>query len=213
MITVEDNSVGFGFAEMAYILQLQDTASAGRSAVWLRLTDETANPELQRAGLSSLLARGMATVTDGADVSFTQPVDVVAYTVARAERWTQLDLLQSRTLGDTVVQIESDRTQLLFQPRTMQAWFVLPQDRGLSAEAAQSHIVRQHLGAHPSGGVRLRAEGPEGQLELVVRKGTDGWVCAPVDGDVVGPATEPLSDGGLLQWLQSFRSGLALAND
>jgi hypothetical protein len=213
MTTAVDNSVGFGFAEMAYILQLQDTKAADRSAAWLRLADEAASRELQRAGLSSLVARGMAHVADGSDVSFAQPVDVVAYTVAKAERWMQLDLLQSAALGDTVVQIESDRTKLLFQPRTMQSWFVLPQDQGLSAEAAQSHVVRRHLESHPSGGVRLRAEGPEGQFELVVRRGTDGWICATVDGDTIGPATDPLTDEALLKWLQSFRSGLALAND
>ena len=213
MTTSEDHSVGFGIAEMAYLLQLRETEAARRSAAWLRLSDETVNPDLRRAGLSSLIARGMAVVTDGSDVSFTQPVDVVAYTVANAERWTQLDLLRSEALGDTVLEIESDRTKLLFQPRTMQAWFVLPQDPNLPAEAAQSRVVRRHLDTHPSGGVRLRTEGPPGHSELVVRRVAGGWVCATVDGAAVGPATAPLSDEGLLQSLQSFRSGLAVAHD
>jgi len=211
--TPEDNSIGFGLAEMAYILQLQDTAAASESAHWLRLKDESADLEMIRAGLSSLVARGMATANAESELSFTPQVDVVAYTLANAARWTQIDLLQSAVLGDTVLQIESDRTKLLFQPRTMQAWFVLPQDPAISAEAAQSYVVRDHLAAHPEGGVRLRSSGPEGQFGLLVRSETDGWVCATVDGDDVGPATAPLSEDGLRRSLLSFRTGLPLTDD
>ena len=123
-----------------------------------------------------------------------------------------MDLLQPAALGDTVIHILSDRTKLLFQPRSMQAWFVLPQDDDRSAEGAQSHVVRSHLESHTSGGVRLRTEGPQGHFEGVVRKGADGWVCSTVESDVVGPATAPLSDEALTLWLQSFHRGSVQAN-
>lgn len=213
MTTAEDHSTGFGIAEMAYILQLQDTEAASRSADWLRLHDETANVDLIRAGLSSLVARGMAMANAESEFSFSLEVDVVAYTVANAARWTQIDLLQSATLGDSVLHIESDRTKLLLQPRTMQAWFALPQDPALSPEAAQSYVVRDHLTNHPDGGARLRTDGPEGQFGLLVRKAPEGWICATVAGDDVGPATAPLSDEGLRRSLRLFRTGQPLAND
>ncbi|KRE84027.1 hypothetical protein [Arthrobacter sp. Soil764] len=213
MTVPEDNSIGFGIAEMAYILQLQNTAAATESANWLRLRDESTDLEMIRAGLSSLVARGMASATAGSELSFTPQVDVVAYTLAKAARWTQIDLLQSAVLGDTVLQIESDRTKLLFQPRTMQAWFVLPQDPATSAEAAQSYLVRDHLATHPEGGVRLRTSGPEGEYGFLVRQETEGWVCAAVDGDNVGPATAPLSEAGLRHSLLSFRTGSPLTDD
>jgi hypothetical protein len=213
MTTPEDNSTGFGIAEMAYILQLQDTAAAGQSADWLRLKEESTNVDLVRAGLSSLVARGMATVNEKSEVTFALPVDVVAYTLANAAQWTQIDLLRSAAMGDTVLQIESDRTKLLFQPRTMQAWFALPQDPALSAEAAQSYVIRDHLKNHPEGGVRLRTNGPAGLIGLLVRKATEGWICATVSGDDVGPATAPLTDEGLHRSLLSFRAGLPLTDD
>jgi hypothetical protein len=212
MTTLEDTSTGFGIAEMAYILQLQDTAAARESADWLRLKDETASPDLIRAGLSSLVARGLAIVNDESEVTFALPVDVVAYTVANAARWTQIDLLQSAVMGDTVLHIQSDRTKLLFQPRTMQAWFVLPQDPTLTAEAAQSYVIRDHLQNHPDGGVRLKTNGPDRLFELLVRREAEGWVCAAVAGDDVSPATTPLSDEGLRRALVSFRSGLPLTD-
>ena len=92
----------------------------------------------------------------------------------------------------------------------MQSWFVLPQDREISTEAAESYLVRQHLTDHPDGGVRLRtAVAPGGRHSY--RKDPDGWVCATAAGDDVGPATAPLDDDGLLQELTLFRSGQAVS--
>lgn len=122
-------------------------------------------------------------------------------------------LLRSAARGDTVLHMESDRTELLFQPRTVQAWFIMPLDPMLSADAAKSYVVRDHLRNHPEGGARRRTSGPQGQCELVVRKEAKGWVCATVAGDDVGPATVPLSEDGPHRCLVSFRSGLPLTDD
>lgn len=207
-----DTSLGLGVAEMAYLLQLQDTDAARVSSSWLRLGAEVKNPEVVRAGLSSLIARGLANV-DGTAVSFDSRLDAVAYTLAGAALWTQIDLLQNAGLGDSVLHVESARTKLLLQPRTMQSWFVLPQDPEISSEAAVSYVVRQHLTDHPDGGVRLRTELTAGGRQLLVRKDPDGWVCATAAGDDVGPATAPLNDDGLLQELTVFRSGQAVSGD
>lgn len=209
----QDTSLGFGVAEMAYILQLQSTQASASSIRWLRLGDESENQDLVRAGLSSLIARGLATVGKDAQVLFDQRVNVVAYTVAAAARWTQIDLLQSAELGDTVLHVESDKTKLLLQPRTMQAWFVLPQDPTISAEAAEAFLVREHLNEHPDGGVRLRTSGPEGDFQLVVRKDAEGWVCALVDGDSVGTEMPVSGDSALVQVLAGFRLGTLGADD
>ncbi|UVJ38605.1 hypothetical protein [Arthrobacter sp. CJ23] len=209
----QDTSLGFGIAEMAYILQLQSTPASVSSTRWLRLGDEAEDHDLIRAGLSSLIARGLASVDKEGQISFDQRVDVVAYTLAAAARWTQIDLLQSAELGDTVLHVESDKTKLLLQPRTMQAWFALPQDPAISAEAAEAFLVREHLTEHADGGVRLRTSGPEGDFQLVVRKDTRGWVCAAVDGDTVGAEIPVHGDADLLQVLAGFRSGTLGSND
>jgi hypothetical protein len=207
-----DTSLGLGVAEMAYLLQLSDTQAARVSASWLRLDAEAQDPEVVRAGLSSLIARGLATV-DGAAVSFDSRLDAVAYTLASAGRWTQVDLLQNAELGDSVLHVETDRTKLLLQPRTMQSWFILPQDREISVEAAESYLVRSHLADHPDGGVRLRTELSAGGRQFLVRKDPNGWVCATAEGDDVAVPTAPLDDDGLLQELTLFRSGQAVSSD
>ncbi|KRE79611.1 hypothetical protein [Arthrobacter sp. Soil763] len=200
-----DISLGLGVAEMAYLLQLQDTEAARISASWLRLDDEAQDPEVVRAGLSALIARGLATV-DGAAVSFDSRLDAVAYSLATPARWTQIDLLRSAELGDSVLHVETAKTKFLLQPRTMQSWFVLPQDEAISAEAAQAYVIREHLTEHPDGGVRLRSEPGGGGRQLLVRKDHDGWVCATAENDQVGAASAPLDDAGLLQELGSCRS-------
>jgi hypothetical protein len=203
--TPADTSVGFGLAEMAYLVHLQPTPGSRASASWLRLTEESENQELIGAGLSSLIARGLATV-NGSAVDFDMRVDVVAYTLANALRWTQLDLLLDAERGDSVLHAESDRTTLIFQPRTMMSWFALPQDPKISAAAAEAFIVREHLGQNPEGGVRIRSGSRPGSRQLLVRKDTKGWVHAVAVDDVVGAETLAESDEDLTAALGMFRS-------
>ena len=203
---VEDISLGFGIADMAYLLQLQNTQASITSAAMLRLGDEAKEAGLARAGLSSLIARGLAKVAPDSAVSFDPRIDVVAYTVANAVRWTQLDLLQSAEVGDTVLQIESDKTRLLLQPRTMLTWFAVPQDPVVSPEAAGSYVIAQHLLEHPDGGVRIRTTGPAGSAELLVRRDEDHWVYAPLDGDVVGTQAIAADEAGLTGALRELRA-------
>ncbi|RDV09815.1 hypothetical protein DXK94_13000 [Arthrobacter sp. RT-1] len=205
----EDYSLGFGIADMAYVLQLQDTPASLTSTEQFRLLDESKDAGLVRAGLSSLIARGLAEVGQDSVVTFDPRVDAVAYTVANAVRWTQLDLLRSSELGDSVLHVESDRTRLLFQPRTMLTWFAVPQDSTVSAERAEVFLISEHLREHPDGGVRIRTAGPGGTAELLVRRDEDNWVCASVEGGVVGDQTSVEDEAGLINVLGAVRASSA----
>ncbi|HJW00514.1 MAG TPA: hypothetical protein VJ617_15590 [Arthrobacter sp.] len=209
--TETDTSVGFGEAEMAYLLHLQATEGSRASATWLRLSEESGNQDLIRAGLSSLIARGLATV-NGSDIGFDMRVDIVAYTLANAQRWTQLDLLVDAEESDSVLHAESDRTALLFQPRTMMSWFALPQDPKISAEAAEAYIVRDHLTKNPDGGVRIRTGLLRGGRQLLIRKDIRGWVHAVALDDVVGDESLAQTDDELTAALSTFRSEAGAAD-
>ncbi|WP_426987307.1 hypothetical protein [Pseudarthrobacter sp. Y6] len=203
--TEADTSVGFGLAEMAYLLHLQPTTGSRASASWLRLSEESENQDLISAGLSSLIARGLATV-NGSEVGFDRRVDVAVYTLANALRWTQLDLLLDAEGGDSVLHAESDRTTLILQPRTMMSWFVLPQDPNISAEAAEAFIVRDHLAQNPEGGVRIRSGLHRSPRQLLIRKDNHGWVHAVALDDVVGADTSVQSYEDLTAALAAFRA-------
>jgi hypothetical protein len=205
----KDYSLGFGIADMAYVLQLQDTPASLISAEQFRLLSESKDAGLVRAGLSSLIARGLAEVGQDSVVTFDPRVDAVAYTVANAVRWTQLDLLRSSELGDSVLHVESDRTRLLFQPRTMLTWFAVPQDSGVTAERAEMFLISEHLREHPDGGVRIRTAGPGGSAELLVRRDKDTWVCASVEEGVVGDQTSVEDEAALVSVLTAVRTSSA----
>ena len=203
--TTVDTSIGFGLAEMAYLLQLQSTAGSKTSASWLRLSEESEDVDLIRAGLSSLIARGLASAK-GTAVEFDARVDVLVYTLASASKWTQLDLLLDAKRGDSVLHVESDRTKLILQPRTMMSWFALPQDPGISAEAAEAIIIKTHLDQNPGGGVRVRCGLHPGSRQMLVRKADGCWVHAVALDDVVGPEVLAKSGDELTEALAAFRS-------
>lgn len=209
----QDYSLGFGIADLAYVLQLQDTPASVTSAERLRLLPESQDAGLVRAGLSSLIARGLAKVAPDSVVTFDPRVDIVAYTLGHAERWTQLDLLKSSDLGDTVLHVESDKTRLLFQPRTMLTWFAVPQDSGVSAEAAETYLISEHLRENPDGGVRIRTEGTAGQGEFVVKRDDGNWVCATVENGVVGDQRSAADEKALLGFLREVRASARRDDD
>ncbi|MCE3292362.1 MAG: hypothetical protein K0Q84_1299, partial [Arthrobacter sp.] len=80
--TASDSAIGFGFAEIAYMLRMFDTAPAKKSAEVLRLEREVDAERLCVAGGSSLLARGFASVGD--DLELEGPAVAVAYALAKA---------------------------------------------------------------------------------------------------------------------------------
>lgn len=209
--TEADTSVGFGLAEMAYLLHLENTAGSASSANWLRLSDETSHQDLVNAGLSSLIARGLARV-EGSNVEFDRRLDIVAYTLANAHRWTQLDLLLDASGRDSVLHAESNLTKLLLQPRTMMSWFALPQDPAVSAEEAEAYIIADHLDRHPDGGVRIRSGLRPGPRQLLIRKDKHGWVLAVALEDAVGAESSTTGKEELAAALAAFKSEAGAAD-
>jgi hypothetical protein len=201
--TATDTSLGFGVAEMAYLVQLQDTDESRASAAWLRLKEESENKQLVSAGLSSLIARRLAAV-DGTNVEFDAKVDAVAYTLSHAAKWTQLDLLMDAQRADSVLHAEAGKISLIFQPRTMMSWFVLPQDAHFSKEAAEAFIVREHLLKYPEGGVKIRSGRVPSSQQLLIRKDTRGWAHTIAQGDVVGPEQLATTSEDLTAVLKAF---------
>lgn len=202
--TLHDTSLGFGIGEIAYLIQLVDSPAAHSSARWFRVEDETKDMAMLRSGVSSLIARGLARPTAQGDIAFDTKVDLVVYTLAQAHHWTQIDLLQDGNAGDSVLHVESDKTAMLFQPRTMQSWFALPQDPSVTPASAEAYLIREHLAATPDGGVRIRSGVFGSGISLLVRKGVEGWVTARSHGDAVETSV-PLHDEELEGRIERFR--------
>jgi hypothetical protein len=198
--TAEQTStaIGFGYAEIAYLLKRMSTPEAEMSATVLRLKEEMDSDILPVAGASSLLGRGFATIVDE-EIEVQEAAVPVAYALGRATLWTEISLIHADTI-DSLVHVESDPVKLLMQPRTLFTWFVFAQDPDMSGPHAELEVIQQHVRQHPGGTAMLRARISGAESLLLVRPDGDGWAVGTVEtglDDVVertGLSTAELGD-------------------
>jgi hypothetical protein len=165
--------IGFGYAEIAYLLKRMSTPEAVMSARVLRLSEEMESGSVPVAGASSLLARGYAEIADD-DLEVADAALPVAYALGRATLWTEISLMQGN-ITDTVVHVESDPVCLLMQPRMLMTWFVFAQDPDVSGPDAELEIIEEHVRQHPQGTAIVRARVSDGSAVLLVRPDGLGW--------------------------------------
>ena len=168
------DAIGFGFAELLVLLNLQRGPATEASAKALRLEGELDDASLLSAGASSMVARGLATVGGDKELSVDGPVAAVAHALTEADKLVQVNLLTADSV-DNVLSVESPEYRILLQPRAYLSWFAMAQRPEVSPAEAIFFIVRKHLEDNPAGGatVRLLQDGAEKQL-LVKRSG-QGW--------------------------------------
>ncbi len=185
-----DTVVGFGFAEIAYLIRRFDTDAARKSGQVLRLEEEIQSDSICIAGGSSLLGRGFASVED--DLELKGPAIPTAYALSRAARWTEISLVDGAKT-DTVVHVESDKVSLLMQPRTLSTWFVFAQDPAIEGADAQLSLIEEHTRNHPEGTAFIRVKTISGEDHLLIRPDGLGWAVAKV----VDPTTDVEETTGL----------------
>ena len=176
------SAVGFGYAEIVYLLKRFSTPESDMSASVLRLREEVASDMIAPAGASSLLGRGFASINDD-DIEVEDAALPVAYALGRATLWTEMTLFYE-DVADTLVHVESDPVSLLMQPRTRMTWFVFAQDPDVSGPDAELEVIQEHVRQHPRGTVMLRARVSGADSVLLVRpEGTDWAIGTVVDGE------------------------------
>lgn len=171
------DAIGFGFAEMAALLNLAPGAAATASAAALRIKDEATDTRMVAAGASSLVARGLAVADPDGVLSVSGPVAAVTHALTSAIRRVELSLLAPDS-SDSVLLVESADAAILLQPRSHLTWFAMAQRPDLDAAETTFFIVRTHVDAHPDGGVIVRnLETPEAD-ELLIKRTDAAWVVA-----------------------------------
>ena len=175
--------------ELAALLTFQPGAAATQSAQSLRLAETQSSPDARRAGLSSLLVRGLAVATDG-QVAPVGNAGGVSGVLTGADRWVEVGIVR-RDRTDAAILVGLGGNGLLISPRGLDTWDVLPVRPGTDLVDGGVDLARK--------GVEDAGEQP---VSVSVKVTTlDGSTAAAVHRDDAGAwrvATEPTGPDGAL---------------
>lgn len=175
--------VGFGFAEMRYLLSLHETESSAMTARSLGLDEVAPDAEwVGAAGISSLLARGLVAADRDRAVSRGEAA-LLEVLFSRGHRWSGVGFRDvDDGEGDMLVVIEGPGAVGLLQPRPFGTWFV-----SLSADPAHvadpSDLVAASIlearELHPGVGFAIETRTLEGLVgRRYARPAPDGWLVS-----------------------------------
>jgi hypothetical protein len=120
-VRMPEGMVGFGHGELACLLSRHPGPAVGRSAEALRVDLAQVSEEIQRAGLSSLLARGL--VQQEPDrFSPRSSAALLDYAAGAAERWTTIEIVHAQA-PDLAVVLHAPQALALLQPRALGTWY------------------------------------------------------------------------------------------
>ena len=195
----DDSAIGFGAAEIAYLLSRYEPAAVARAAALLQLDLTQAGQPILAAGASSLLARGFAHL-DGDEVVLDGAAAVLAYTFVAGTHWTEIGLMASRQeTTDGAVMIQAPEAVVMLQPRALGTWFVLVKDPRVSSGRAVRRLAEAFLASRTGGAVFLGARTAAWEATLFLRRGeTSAWELARGAAPFWGEATRlPADDAEL----------------
>lgn len=168
--------IGFGAAEVAYLLSRQTGPAIDKAWELLSLQPELTGQEVRAAGASSLLARGLLAVV-GDRLELDGAATALLYGFAAAERWTQIGFLSDET-ADGAILVQAPELSLLLQPRQLGTWYVLFQNPEVAAAEALRVIVDAHLDRAADAAVFLGSETLEASSTLYLRRALGAYRVA-----------------------------------
>lgn len=174
--TASADDVGFGAAEMAYLLSRYEPGAMARVAGLLRVDLAAATPAVLAAGASSLVAHGFAEL-QGEDVVLRGEAAVLAYALVKGEHWTELGFLAARDqFADGALMIQAPEAVVLLQPRSLGTWYLVMKDPEVTPRDAVRILAEAYLDSHPGSAVFLGAHTSTWTATMFLRRGdTSAW--------------------------------------
>ena len=199
------DAIGFGFAEVAALLQLAPGAAATASAAALRVGEEIGDTRLVAAGASSLVARGLAFPNDDGVLSVGGAVAAVTRALTTAERRIEIGLM-APSHTDSVISIESEEYDILMQPRSHLTWFAMAKRPEITGAEANFFVVQSHCAEHPDGGAIVKNRETPDAGELLIKAEAGAWtVGRRQPGSETVETEQGLSDDDVLTRLRTLR--------
>lgn len=200
--------IGFGAAEMAYILSELDERGGNQAAATLRLDRNDFTPQVVSLGASSLFARGMLDVAP--DIPrLTGDAAAIGTVIASATAWIQIGLAAATDeVVDGAVLISANGSGIMLQPRALGSWLVTGTAPGLSNADVCLTIATSFTAEHPSGAVFLASTTAETiSTAFVRRSGSAAWDLVTADSEgVESLRLDGISDSDLRVHLAALSS-------
>lgn len=160
-VALPEGMIGFGHGELAALLSRHPGPVADKSAHALGIDNGAVGDDVRRAGMSSLLARGLVQQEDGRFL----PRSVAAlldYAAGAAERWTTIAISHDEG-PDRAVLLHAPEVVALMQPRALGSWFAAFSGSTGDPDTAVTAMMDA-----------VRAEHPEATFEVVSETLGDG---------------------------------------
>ncbi|MFJ3956110.1 hypothetical protein [Arthrobacter sp. NPDC090010] len=184
--------VGFGIAELAFLLNSFEGPGHARSVDALGAGDWAGDEELANVGLSALAARGFVQPEeDGLGVS--GAASLLAQTLGDGRLWITVEVGTADGENAKVVLVEQKELRLLLQPGIFSTWFATPLPEELTASQVAVSILHQHAEESPDSTATVSVATLERLSSYQLRRDGEGWEFAGITED--GPA-DPVSGLG-----------------
>lgn len=182
--------IGITAHELRYLFSLESTDVARSNMRRFVLPDAGDESDVIGAGASTLLVRGLATVTDGRLV-LGEIAGLIGYVITHATAWTEIALLSAEVTDGALI-LTSDDVSLLFTPRSLAIFEAVALRPGSQVRDTVLPLARAFLGESTDRIAVVRTSAGSGERSAaVVRNGTDRWRVAF---DVPRPGTPELPE-------------------
>ncbi|MDP5227919.1 MULTISPECIES: hypothetical protein [Arthrobacter] len=175
--------VGFGLAELTFLLSSFDGPGHARSVEALEAEGWVSDETLAQVGLSGLAARGFVEPGEQG-LGIGGPASTVAHALGEGKLWISL-----RIDGDgepsRVVLVEADGLRLLLQPGILNTWFATPVPEELTTSQIAVSVLHQHEEERPGNVATATVSTRERSSSYRLERDGEGWKITPVTGDVV----------------------------
>ncbi|MGA7206506.1 MAG: hypothetical protein WBX27_17980 [Specibacter sp.] len=204
-VELPDDVVGFGIAEISYILGRQDSPQAAMLRQKLVLDESFGTEAMRVAGVSSLVARGLLAV-DGDTVQTRSAAALLEYAAARGGRWTTFGIARSEH-PDLAIVVEAVGVTVLLQPRAYGTWYAGFSSDSSATSSLLTGVIREKVSASPETALYFVSEtmGKAPRSVFVRRDHEASRWDAVLDAD--GPGTgsrKLLDDAGLDSLFAAF---------
>lgn len=159
-------------AEVAFLLAGEDAATVGRAARLLAVTEEERAPATVRAGLGSLVLRGLASPVE-AGVELAPAVAAVAAGMLRPRGWVEVGLVSAEG-AESAVLVEVGPVRFLVSPRPFRCLEFAGIDTGVGLDEPLVDVARRYLDTNRPSLASFHVSG---------HGDTGGWVTVGVAAD------------------------------